>query len=68
MPLNWEKDCETIPKAFFLKSLDWGKIQQGFQRPDESVLDYCNWLERVFGEHSGLSATDRASYMMMMIF
>lgn len=41
------------------------KIQQCIQKPEESVLNYCNQLETIFAKNPGLSAIDQTTYTFL---
>ena len=61
-PLNRQKawalaeNLHQATAAAFPKSVNGNKIQACTQKSDEPVHNYCNWVQIIFKENSGLPA------------
>lgn len=51
----------TALPLVFQKVVDWHKIQQCWQNPDELVMSYFESFEKMFTQYSGLSEASYAN-------
>ena len=56
------EECGDIPRnvhkaipVVFPRKIDWAKVHQCKQKPEESIFDYFERLEKTFKQHSGMA-------------